>query len=123
MNDDDFKDYVETKFQIAKNLAKSGNIKETISILEELVEIKPMSALFIAVLANAYEELEEHDKAETFFRKSVKLKPDFELASLGLFHCLWKQGKTDEAFDEIKRFMAISYSQDYIEIINEINSK
>jgi len=44
-----------------------------------------------------------------------------ETYSLGLFHCLWIQGKRDEPLEETKRFMTISDSADYMEIVREIN--
>lgn len=110
-------------FHVAANLSKDGNIAGAISILEELTKINPNSALFRAVLANSYEEIGKHELAEVNFKAAIHLKPEWELASLGLFHCLWGQGRKDEALLELKRFMAISYCKDYIDIIEEINLK
>jgi hypothetical protein len=43
--------------------------------------------------------------------------------SKGLFHSLWKLGKQVEALEEVKRFQTISDSEDYREIVKEINEK
>jgi hypothetical protein len=51
------------------------------------------------------------------------MSPDLESVSKGLFHSLWKQGKLVEALEEVKRFQSISDSEDYQEIIREINEK
>ena len=55
-------------------------------------------------------------KAIDLYKCAIKISPKSEHASLGLFHCLWDQGKTDEALEEMKRFMSISDSEDYREI-------
>jgi hypothetical protein len=56
------------------------------------------------------------------FEKAVKLVPQSELYSLGLFHVLRGQGMREEALDEAKRFMTISDSDEYREIVAAINS-
>jgi Zn/Cd-binding protein ZinT len=53
---------------------------------------------------------------------AVKLAPTSELYSLGLFHIFWSEGRQEDAFNEMKRFMAISDSEEYREIVTEINS-
>ena len=42
---------------------------------------------------------------------------------MGLFHTLWKLEKHVEALEEIKRFQSIADSEDYREIVREINEK
>jgi len=46
-----------------------------------------------------------------------------EAVSLGLFHTLWELEKRAEALEEIKRFQAVADSEDYRQIIREINEK
>ena len=58
--------------------------------------------------------------AAAAFRVATKRFPKLEIASLGLFHTLWQQSKSDDAFEEMKRFQSVSHSQDYEEIVHEI---
>jgi lipoprotein NlpI len=88
-----------------------------------LTGIRPNSAALIAVLGDVYSELGNVDAAIEAFREAVRLAPTSEIASLGLFHCLWRAKKEREAFDEIRRFMSLSESQDYRDIVNELWEK
>lgn len=108
------------KFARAKVLSKNRDTAGVVAIMKELSVSNPESAKIRAVLANAYWDLGDLTAAAREFRKAVTLAPDFELASIGLFHCLWEQSRTDEAFQELKRFMAIADSEDYRQIITEL---
>ena len=88
--------------------------------MQELVLSNPDSGIIRAVLADAYNDLGNMDKAEAEFKKAVKLKSDSEIVSLGLFHCLFGQDKKHEAFAEMDRFLEISDCNDYRQIIKEI---
>ncbi len=105
----------------ASEHANSGNFEAASKLLEQLLKEYSDSSLVSASLANAYWNLERLDDAVTYYKLSISLSPDFEQASLGLFHCLWDQGEKDEAFEEIKRFMLIADSEEYRKIIDEIN--
>jgi tetratricopeptide (TPR) repeat protein len=118
---DNFTYEEKAKFSVASDLSKENRLIDAIPILEELASGRPDCALFQAVLANAYWESGNLSKAEDLFQLAARLKPKWEKASLGLFHVLWDQRKHDEALNEIKRFMTISYSADYDEFIKEIN--
>ncbi len=111
------------KFDEAKRLSKLGDLNGVVAVMNELVEGNKSSPVFRSVLANALWELGKLELAETEFRHAVRLAPESENISLGLFHCLWDQNKIDEAFAEMKRFTKISVSDSYREIVKEINSK
>lgn len=106
----------------AANLSENGRLIDAIPILEQLAYGRPDCAIFLAVLANAYWEADRIQDAERWFRLAVLARPTWEASSLGLFHCLWEQGKKEEALDEIKRFMEISYSDEYVAIVKSINN-
>ena len=118
---EDLSKFDKDQFAKAQKLSKEGNILDMLEIMKGLVESNPRSAIFHAVLANAYWETGDLETAEKTFRKAIEITPDSEKASLGLFHCLWEQNRTDEAFAEMKRFMEIADSEDYRAIVNEIN--
>ena len=108
------------KFAKAKLLSREHNISGVVEVMLELSASYPENAKIRAVLANAYWDLGEIASSESEFRKAVEFSPTLEIASLGLFHCLWEQGRRDEAFDEMKRFMALSDSVDYRGMVEEI---
>lgn len=114
---------IREKFIKAADLYKQGDLNAALGLLEELVVSQPNSAKVNATLANTYWDLGDINRALEHFKKAVILDPEWQDASLGLFHCLWDQNKKEEALEEAKRFMSISFSKDYEEIIKEINEK
>jgi len=109
------------QFSVAQELSRLNDLPGTIAVLKALVTKRPGSALFCATYANALKESGDLDGALEYFRRAVRIAPINETYSLGFFHCLWIQGKRDEALEETKRFMTISDSADYMEIVREIN--
>lgn len=111
-----------TMYEQAASLSKEGNVISAIPILEKLVDNRPDSAKFLTVLAGAYWEDGRIDEAANKFRLAISLQPKWEAPSLGLFHCLWEQGRQEEALNEVKRFMTLSYSDEYVGIVKAINA-
>ena len=108
-------------FARAKELSEKNDILGVLEVMIDLVRINPKSAVFRAVLANAYCDVGKFELAEKEFNVAIQLAPESEKVSLGLFHCLWGQNKRVEAFEEMKRFMSIADSEDYRAIVKEIN--
>jgi hypothetical protein len=48
------------------------------------------------------------------------LSPHSEQASLGFFHSLWRIGRTNSAFDEMRRFVKSNDSPGYRELIRDM---
>ncbi len=111
------------KFSEAIGLRDNKKFAEALFVIEPLIEKYPGNLKLVMMAAYLHWELGGLDKASCIFRSATKLAPKSEEASLGLFHCLWELGKQVEALDEVKRFMAVSYSQEYMDIVREINSK
>lgn len=65
-------------------------------------------------------ELRLPKKALHCFEKATQLSPRSEMASLGLFHALWRSRKRSRAVAELKRFQSVSHSKDYAEIAAEL---
>ncbi|MBN2377397.1 MAG: tetratricopeptide repeat protein [Sedimentisphaerales bacterium] len=62
------------------------------------------------------------DQALDCLQKAVQLNPKSELSSVALFHCLWKKGESDLAFEEAKRYVKTAgRSEEYDFILKEIN--
>ena len=108
------------KFAKAKALSRRHDIPGVIKVMEELSVSYPDNAKIRAILANAYWDSADVSSSEREFRKAVELAPTLQIASLGLFHCLWDLNRRDEALAEMKRFMALADSEDYKAILEEL---
>ena len=111
------------QFAQAQERSRANDLPGTLEILKDLASGRPDSAMINATLANTLKGAGDIAPAIEHFLKAVKLAPTSELYSLGLFHILWAQGRRDEAFDEMRRFMAIADSIDYRAIVAEMNAK
>jgi tetratricopeptide (TPR) repeat protein len=107
-------------FSLAQQQSRQGDTQAVVRTIRELVDRCPNSGLFAAILANALKSLGEIDEAECYFKRAVELSPTSEKTSLGLFHCLWSQGKEDEAFDEMRRFIRLAKSDEYQALLDAI---
>jgi predicted Zn-dependent protease len=111
------------QWALAQERSRLDDVPGTLQILRDLVAEMPESAMLNATFANTLKAVNDIEPAIEHFQTAVKLAPTSELYSLGLFHMFWSQGRHDDAFNETKRFMAISDSADYRQIVAEINSK
>jgi predicted Zn-dependent protease len=114
---------VKEQMSVAVELKEAGQLQAAEEILARLNREDPESATILAVLGDVYWDLGRLSDAVITFSRATRLSPTLEAVSLGLFHCLWKLGRQDEAMEEIKRFQTISDSQDYRDIIEEINKE
>jgi hypothetical protein len=117
-------DALDETFQRAIDKNRGGSPREAAAILENLIRRFPACAPAYWYLGGIYlYELRLAKRAVAFFRKASRLAPFSERASLGMFHSLWHLGRERDAMDELRRFQAISSSQDYKEILAEIRDK
>ena len=107
-------------FSLAQQQSRRGDTQGVVRTMRELVKRRPKSGLFAAVLANALKSLGNTDEAELYFKSAVALSPKSEKISLGLFHCLWGQGKQEEALEEMRRFSGLVDSAEYRSILEAI---
>jgi len=112
---------IKNEFAEAVRLQENGDFISAKEKLLRLAEIDPQSAAVFATLGNVYWEMGLLMEAVNTFKRAVGLAPRLEAVSLGLFHCLWTLGKREEAMEEAKRFMSVSDSANYRDIVNEIN--
>ncbi len=109
------------KFSKAKELSRKNDLVGTLRIMQDLVQASPNSFIFRAALANTLWNLGDTEKALPEFHKAGVLDPLNEAVSLSIFHCLWGLNRNEEAFDEMKRFLAISDSKEYKSILEGLN--
>ena len=110
-------------FEKAQELSCSEDEPRLLLVLQKLVAKRPDIAILHGSLARSFEQNGDLEAAEVEFRKAVELDPESELLSLNLFIHLGDKNRYVEALDETKRFMLISDSDDYREIVKEINEK
>lgn len=111
------------KFDRAIRLNKEGRASESISLLESLRKQFPESASVAGYLGGIYFEQAQYTRSIACFKKAVQFSPVSELASVGLFHSLWAAGKTDDALDEMGRFLSLAESKEYRTLIHELHLK
>jgi tetratricopeptide (TPR) repeat protein len=114
---------LEAKIIEANKLFDAGQFESARKIFLDLSEKDQQSTRILAGLGLACMEMGALDEAVNVFKRAIKISPTLESVSKGLFHSLWKLERRVEALEEIKRFQTISDSEDYTEIVKEINEK
>jgi lipoprotein NlpI len=101
----------------------AGRLGEAIAELAQNARRFPRAAKLWGYLGFLYGEAGENSKAVQAFRKTAELSPHSEQASLGLFHSLWRVGKTDAAFNEMRRFVKHYDAPRYRKMLREMLSE
>ena len=89
-------------------------------ILKSIANRVDDKAAFHAVLASVLWSEGKITEAITSFSRATELAPSSEVVSVGLFHCLIKNGRVDDAFNEIRRFLATNESPEYVRLLREM---
>lgn len=110
------------EFDKAWDLRCKGLLDDAIQVLESMSSEGCQSLSFLMVLANTYWEQNNLSQAEQVFRQATELYPSVDHASLGLFHVLMDEERVDEAFDEMRRYLADHTSEEYSRLLKDINS-
>lgn len=112
----------EQLFEEAIELRDSGNLHKAVNKLTQILSGHPKyDTAVLGIMGNIYWELNDLSKAIECYEKAVELNPKSEMASLGLFHTLWKMGKENDAFTEMERFLSISTSEEYSLLLDEMD--
>ncbi|MEL6339066.1 MAG: tetratricopeptide repeat protein [Myxococcota bacterium] len=109
--------------QEAMDLRNAGSLLESLELLKYLVQRVPRQKTVVGLLALVLQDLDRTEEAARYFKLSTELSPDSEISSLGLFHCLLSLGNLDEAFDEMRRFLANNESEEYLLLLKELNGE
>jgi predicted Zn-dependent protease len=114
------KQQLDELLQAAIDTYHAGQIDQAIDHLVDGASTFPKAAKLWGYLGFLYGEAGDHAKAERAFRKTTALSPHSEQGSLGLFHSLWHMGKTNAAFDEMRRFVKSNDSPRYRQLIRDM---
>jgi lipopolysaccharide biosynthesis regulator YciM len=85
-----------------------------------VVEEFPSLALGHSYLAWVLSRVGRHREAIEHGRVAIQLSPESERVSILLFRVLWSAGESTQALDEMKRFMAIGHSDEYLSVMREL---
>ena len=107
-------------FENAYALEEQGQHDKALELRERLAQRYPKNERITIVVGRSLAFLGRVEEAESVYRKAIFMFPYSELASLQLFHFLWDTKRSDDAFNEMKRFQSISHSDDYLAIVKEI---
>jgi hypothetical protein len=109
-------------FDDAMKLRDAGELVAARRMLASLVE--QLGPEDIALLSHAHMQLGyvsrllgDRRGREAHFRAATIVRPRGELASMGLFHALFWQGRITEALQEMVRLLRLRYSQLYSELL------
>ena len=72
------------------------------------------------LIASSYYQLKDFSLSQKYFKKTTKLNPKSELASLGLFHSLMELGKTTAALKELHYYILHNTPKPYKLTISEL---
>jgi predicted Zn-dependent protease len=117
------KNELTNKFDEAVRLKEARDFDGARRILLHLHQRDPSSPTLLAVLGHVCWEMKRLDEAISIFQQAIVLRPNSEAVSLGLFHCLWESDRKDDAFDEMKRFLAGNTSTEYKRLLTDINKE
>jgi Flp pilus assembly protein TadD len=99
---------------------RSGDWQRSVQLLRKLLREHPHSAAAHGYLAAVYLEHGDDQSAARHFRAAARLNPKSEKASLGLFHSLWSLDREGAAVAEMRRFLSISSSEEYMRLLRDL---
>ena len=115
------KDWSNEQFKLwqkAKDLHQEERYSEILVFVDSL-DSEASRAQICSFKGGLYLELDDYDSASSCFEWALQLKPDFEPASLGLFHSRALSGNFYGAVSEMDRFLRIRESEKYREVAEE----
>ncbi len=92
----------------ARALLESGKSDDARMLLLELLKQTPDNQAALLMLGGSYFSSEKFSEAEMVFERLVLMESGKGEFSIALFNTLWKQGRQEEALEEIKRFLLVA---------------
>ena len=90
----------------ARSLVEAGKNDEARFCLLESLKEDPDNHAALLMLGGSYFTEEKYSEAEMAFERLILMEPGEGKFSIALFNTLWKSDRTEEALEEIKRFMS-----------------
>lgn len=109
----------EKNLEEARSLVELGKNDEARYCLLELLKDDPNNQAALLMLGGSYFTGGKYSEAEMVFERLVLMAPGEGKFSIALFNTLWKSGRTEEALEEIRRFLSIADSDKERETIDQ----
>ena len=109
----------EKNLEEARSLIELGKNDEARYCLLELLKDDPNNQAALLMLGGSYFTGGKYSEAEMVFERLVLMAPGEGKFSIALFNTLWKSGRTEEALEEIRRFLSIADSDKERETIDQ----
>jgi predicted Zn-dependent protease len=110
-------------FRKATQLRDAGRHDDAVATLQEILSEYPKSTAVLGTMGSVLYPAKRFSEARDYFVRVLTLRPSAELASLGLFHCLWALGDHAAARAEVVRFLTDNTSEDYNQLLSEMGWK
>lgn len=101
---------------------QSGLVSEAIAALSELARAHPEAPQVHGLLGMYLWDNDQAGLGLPFLRRAVALAPDFEMASIALFHALYDIGAEEEAVAELQRFLEVRDSAEHRKFLEAIRA-
>ena len=99
---------VEKILKNARDLTEAGKKEEAQMCLLAALKEDPDNIAALLMLGGGYFVDENFREAKVVFERLVTIEPGSGQFSIALFNTLWRLQQTEEALDEIRRFMAVA---------------
>lgn len=113
-------DQVDEVLSRVTEVAAGGDLVRALELIKPLHERMPEDRRVLGVLGGVLWRDGKPTEASECFRKVTVMSPRSELASVGLFHCLWQLGNLEEAKAEAVRLLSLQESAEYESILDEL---
>jgi len=100
-------DWEPAMVHLASALFNAGRYSEAIDVYNRLLEGDCSVAAFHCSLGECYEQMEEMERAEAFFRHALQLDPEYGDARLGLCVVLESRGEHLKALREVENAVGL----------------
>lgn len=99
---------VENILKNARSLAEQGKKEEAQMCLLAVLKEEPDNISALLILGGAYFVDDNFKEARIVFERLVSIDPGTGQYSIALFNALWRLQQTEEALEEIRRFVAVA---------------
>jgi len=97
---------IEERLKSAKALLEGGKGEEARLALLEVLKQDGKNPTALLMLGGVYFYEKKYAEAELVYERLMQTEPGSGMISIALFNTLWKQGRHEEAAEEIRRFIA-----------------
>ena len=121
------KENIDDQFSDGIELRDSGQLTQAVQVFLNIIQSYPNDSKIAGtytVLAGIYFDLNDFKNSFAYFTKAIQLKPQSELASLGLYLSHVQMNDYEMAINELKRYLdqypAVLYKDTLEELLGDV---